>query len=168
MAQDKGIFKLLRAGRLIDGLGGPPRERVALLIEGSRIHAVGPEESVAPPQGASATEYDFSDHTILPGLVDCHTHINAFGDGSPGDDLALLPDDTLLLQSVKNARIALRAGVTTMRENGAKGRTALALREAIGMGIAQGPRLVLCGRALTITGGHLCFFGSEAVSPVQI
>ncbi|MDP3062642.1 MAG: amidohydrolase family protein, partial [Chloroflexota bacterium] len=140
MSQDRGRFKLIVAGRLIDGSGGPPQERMAVLVEGDTIRAVGRQGQVRAPEGASVELFDFSDKTVLPGLVDGHTHINGFGDGRYGDDLAKCPDDILLLQSARNARVSLRAGVTTVRENGAKGRTTFSLKEAVRLGICEGPR----------------------------
>lgn len=74
-------FTLLTADRLIDGTGAPPLERAAVLIDGNRIAAVGTEESVIPPEGASVQEISYEGKTILPGLVDCHVHLNGIGDG---------------------------------------------------------------------------------------
>ena len=162
MAQAKGDFKLIMAGRLIDGRGGPPQEQMAVLVEGKTLRAAGRRGQVKAPEGASVELFDFSDKTVLPGLVDGHTHINGFGDGRRGDDLAKCPDDILLLQSARNARVSLRAGVTTVRENGAKGRTTFSLKDAVRLGICEGPRIVICGRPLAITGGHMGYFGSEA------
>ena len=162
MQDHRENFKLIKAARLIDGLGSPPQERMALLVEGSKIRAVGPEESISAPEGSPVVEYNYSSQTVLPGLVDAHTHLNGFGDGRSGEELGRVSDDILLLQSARNADVALSSGVTTLRENGAKGRTTFSLREAILQGITRGPRLVLCGRAVTITGGHMWYFGSEA------
>ena len=83
---------LIRAGRIIDGLGGPPIERGALLVRDSKIVDVGPERNMSVPEGGHVEVLDYSDKTIMPGMVDCHTHHNGFGDGRAGDDLATLPD----------------------------------------------------------------------------
>ena len=165
MGSDAGPFKLIRAARLIDGRGGPPLDRGAVLLEGDRIAAVGTEESVVPPEGASVQELDYGEQTLLPGLVDGHVHLVGIGDGRAGDDLALLPDEVLTLQAARNARAHLYSGVTTLRDCGAKNQTTFMLRRAMEMGITQGPRLLLSGRPVAIVGGHLSYFGVQATGP---
>ncbi|MFW6174776.1 MAG: amidohydrolase family protein [Chloroflexota bacterium] len=157
-----GEYTLLRADRLLDGTGGPPIERAALLIKDGKISRIGAQEETRAPDGAPVTELDYGDATILPGLVDAHTHLMAPGDGTPGDDVAAEDDDILLLQAAKNARTLLHSGVTTIRENGAKNHVTFSLREGIGRGLAVGPKMTLCGRPVTITGGHMWYCGSEA------
>ena len=155
-------FTLITAARLVDGSGAAPVEPAALLIEGDRIARAGRPAEVRAPDGASVDRRDYGAATILPGLVDAHTHLVAPGDGTLGDDVAKENDDILLLQAAKNARTLLHSGVTTLRENGAKGRVAFSLREGIRRRLAPGPRMVICGRPITITGGHMGYFGSEA------
>ncbi|HEU5318647.1 MAG TPA: amidohydrolase family protein [Chloroflexota bacterium] len=150
---------LVRAARLFDGTGGPAIPDGAVLIQDGRILEVGPAAAIRPPDATPA--HDYPDGTLLPGLIDTHVHLNGFGDGRVGDDLATLPDELLLLQSAANARRHLETGVTTLRECGAKGRTTFLLRDALRRGIGSGPQLVLCGRPITITGGHLWYFGEE-------
>ena len=166
MASDDGL-KLIRAGRVLDCTGGPPIERGAVLIEGSKIRAVGRDSDVAAPEGAEVERYDYPGKTIMPGMVDCHTHHNGFGDGRAGDELVTLPDEVLALQSARNARASLFTGVTTIRENGPKNFTMLRLRDAVNEGIVLGPRMVLCGRPVAIIGGHMGYFGSEATGPTE-
>ena len=166
MASDDGL-KLIRAGRVLDCTGGPPIERGAVLIEGSKIRTVGRDSDVAAPEGAEVELYDYPGKTIMPGMVDCHTHHNGFGDGRAGDELVTLPDEVLALQSARNARTSLFTGVTTIRENGPKNFTMLRLRDAVNEGIVLGPRMVLCGRPVAIIGGHMGYFGSEATGPTQ-
>jgi imidazolonepropionase-like amidohydrolase len=155
-------FSLLSAARLLDGEGVTPLADAALLIEAGRVVALGPRGEVEAPAGASVRRVDYGEATILPGLVDAHTHLVAPGDGTLGDDVAKEDDDILLLQAAKNARTLLHSGVTTLRENGAKGQVAFSLREGIRRELAPGPRMVICGRPITITGGHMGYFGSEA------
>jgi imidazolonepropionase-like amidohydrolase len=155
-------FLLLTAARLLDGSECSPVQPAALLLDGDRVARLGPAAEVTPPEGAPVERVDYGDATILPGLVDAHTHLVAPGDGTPGDDVAREDDDILLLQAAKNARTLLHSGVTTLRENGAKGRVAFSLREGIRRKLAPGPRMVICGRPVTITGGHMWYFGAEA------
>ena len=167
MADRSREFKLIKAGRLIDSRGGPPIESGAVLVQGSKISDVGRAGDITPPEGARAEVYDYPGQTIMPGMVDCHTHHNGFGDGRVGEDVAALPDEILTLQSARNARTSLFTGVTTIRENGPKNRTTLLLRDAIDQGIATGPRMVLCGRPISIIGGHMGYFGSEVTGSVE-
>ena len=155
-------FTLLTAARLLDGERREPVENAALLLEGAEVRGLGPRDAVRAPDGAAVQRMDYGDATILPGLVDAHTHLVAPGDGTLGDDVAREDDQILLLQAAKNARTLLHSGVTTLRENGAKGRVAFSLREGIRRRLAPGPRMVICGRPVTITGGHMGYFGSEA------
>ena len=154
-------FVILTADRLLDGLGGPPLEDAAVLLEGASIRAIGRRREVRPPDGATFRVVDHGDATLLPGLVDGHTHLVAPGDGTRGDVIGAESEAFLLVRAAANAAAALRSGVTTLRENGAKGRVAFELKEAIARGVTPGPRMVVCGRPVTITGGHLHFFGGE-------
>ena len=162
MIEAPARFTLITGAHLLDGSGAPPIDRAAVLIEGDRIVGLGRVTDVHVPDGASVDRRDYGDATILPGLVDAHTHLVAPGDGTLGDDIAKEDDDLLLLQATKNARTLLHSGVTTLRENGAKGKVAFSLREGIRRRLAPGPRMVICGRPIAITGGHMGYFGSEA------
>ena len=162
MTESSPRFTLLTAARLVDGSGAPPVPQAALLVENGRVVKMGRAAEVRAPEGAAVDRRDYSEATILPGLVDAHTHLVAPGDGTLGDDVAKEDDDILLLQAAQNARTLLRSGVTTLRENGAKGKVAFSLREGIRRRLAPGPRMVICGRPIAMTGGHMGYFGSEA------
>ena len=158
-------YTLIKAGLLIDGLGGAVVERGAVLFQGTTIEAVGPQREVMAPEGALVEVKEYPSSTVMPGMVDCHTHHNGFGDGRVGDDLVKLSDEVLTLQSARNARISLFSGVTSIRENGPKNATMLRLRDAIKEGITVGPRMVLCARPISIIGGHMGYFGSQVTGP---
>ena len=154
-------FTILTADRVIDAKGGTPIDNGAVLLEGSTIAAIGRAADIRAPEGAAVQTVHYPGCTIMPGMVDCHTHHNGFGDGRLGDDLAQLPDEVLTLQSARNARASLFSGVTTIRENGPKNVTMFRLRDAINAGLTIGPRMVLCGRPVAIIGGHMGYFGGE-------
>src|SRR5262245_1559510 len=168
MPETSARFTLITAARLLDGSGAAPVEQVGLLVENGRVAKLGRAADVQPPEGATVDRRDYGDATILPGLVDAHTHLVAPGDGTLGDDIAKEDDDLLLLQAAKNARTLLHSGVTTLRENGAKGKVAFSLREGVRRQLAPGPRMVICGRPIAITGGHMGYFGSEADGEVAV
>ena len=146
------------AGLFLDGTLGEPRRGVQLTIDGGVITGVA--DGVAPARGA--TVLDLREFSVLPGLINMHTHTVLPGDGTPFMEWMALPDELLLLQAHTNALASLHAGVTTLRDCGGKGQLMFRLRDAIRAGIVAGPRLVLCGRPLTITGGHCHPFGGEA------
>ena len=156
MNQEK---KVVLASQIIDGTGGKPLEESAVLIEGSTIVKIGKKSEIL--QIVEHQGYDLLDYTgfvLIPGMVDCHTHHNGFGDGRLGDEVAEIPDEILAIKSSSNARIALFSGVTTIRENGPKNMTMFRLRDAIKSGIEIGPRMNLCGRPVSIIGGHMGYF----------
>jgi imidazolonepropionase-like amidohydrolase len=133
----------VRAGRVLGGQ--------TVLISGDRIQRVGPSSEVAVPSGAMVI--DLGSATLLPGLIDCHTHLT--GDpretGYPSLGVSI-PREALT--GAKNARITLEAGFTTVRNVGASGYSDVALRDAINSGDVPGPRMLVSGPALGITGGH--------------
>ncbi len=139
----------VKAARLIDGKGGAPLADAVVLIEGDRITAVG--SGLPIPTGAKVI--DLGSATLLPGLIDMHVHLTARADRHGYRALAAsLPKQTL--DGAANARTTLLAGFTTVRNVGADGFTDVALRDAIAEGEVPGPRLMVSGPALGITGGH--------------
>jgi len=81
-------FTLITAARLLDGSGAAPIEQAALLMEHGRVLKLGRAADVRVPDGVSVDRKDYGAATILPGLVDAHTHLVAPGDGTLGDDVA--------------------------------------------------------------------------------
>ena len=150
----------ITAGRLADGIGTPSIVNAAILIDGERIVEVGPAATVPTPDGAQT--FDFPTQTLMPGLVDCHSHLNLPGDGTTIEGAAADGDDIALLRSAENARTTLQSGVTTLRDNGAMNRTTFSIKEALRRKIITGPRLSISGRPITMTGGHCWPFGGEA------
>lgn len=153
--------RLVRGARVWDGTARPAIHHGMVLIEHDRIRGIGPAADFEALL-ADVPIDDFPGATIMPGLVDSHTHLVGFGDGRPGDALMATPPELLLLQASRNIRAHLESGVTTLRDLGTPGSLAFRLRDAVQQGIVPGPRLILCGRPITITGGHLWYFGQEA------
>jgi len=161
-ANPSNDFTLIKAGRIFDGTGSPTVSGKAILLNDGRITAIGAVGELSAPDGANLTVKDYGDATILPGLVDGHTHMMAPGDGTHGDITGNEQDDVLLMRALQNARTFLHAGVTTARENGAKNKVGFSLKEGIQRGLSEGPEMVVSGRPITITGGHFWYCGSEA------
>ncbi len=141
---------VIRAGHLLDVKSGKMLADQAIVIEGEKIVSVGPAGS-AKTDGA--TMVDRSRDTVLPGLIDAHTHLTGDPRDSGYNRLGIsVPREALT--GAKNARITLLAGFTTVRNVGADGYTDVALRDAINAGDVPGPRMLVSGPALSITGGH--------------
>jgi imidazolonepropionase-like amidohydrolase len=145
--------QLITADRVFDGRGTTTVD-AGVVIDGDRIAAAGPRRELLARFGDTVPTESFAGCTLLPGLIDTHTHLIMPGTGIGIMEYASTPDELMLLTAAQNAALALRAGVTTVVDLGAKGALTFRLRDAIQRGIIPGPRLVLCGQALTITGGH--------------
>ena len=153
---------VIRAGRLIDGLGGPPVDAATIVVEDGWIREVTAEGPGNLADVAGAEQVDAGDYTVLPGLIDCHVHLVFSAAESALDDVLAEDDRRLLVRAVHNAQVALRAGVTTVRDCGGRSGLTLALRDSIAAGILPGPRVLAAGPAITTTGGHCYFLGGEA------
>ena len=140
----------VRAGKLIDGRGGPPLSNAVILIDSTRITAVGANL----PIPAGTTVIDLGNATVLPGLIDCHTHITS---GNPGDYYESLfrrsPID-YAVAAPTFARRTLEAGFTSVRDVGSGEFIDVALRRAIDSGLVVGPRMQVATLAIGSTGGH--------------
>lgn len=139
---------VIHAGHVLDVKTGKTLANQTILIQGDKIASVGRDTQV--PAGAQVV--DLSNATVLPGLIDAHTHIT-FNPNFGYSRLAIsVPREALM--GARNARVTLDAGFTTIRNVGASGYSDVALRDAINAGDVPGPRMLVSGPALSITGGH--------------
>lgn len=142
----------VRAARLLDVKSGSVVNNAVVLIEGERISAVGAGLAVH----AGAKVIDLGDVTLLPGLIDCHTHLLSSGPDDYGAMLLTKSQAYRVLEGASNARRTLLAGFTAVRdvENEGAGYTDVALRDAINRGLVEGPRMKVATRAIAAVGQY--------------
>jgi imidazolonepropionase-like amidohydrolase len=139
---------VVRAGHLLDVKTGKTLSNQAIVIQGDKISSVGSDAQI--PAGAQVV--DLSNATVLPGLIDAHTHLTMTTNFGYSALAISIPREAL--DGARNARVTLEAGFTTVRNVGARGFTDVALRDAINAGDVPGPRMLVSGPPLSITGGH--------------
>lgn len=139
------------AGHLLDPESGRIAELQAILIEDGKVVRSGPLAELPHPDGAR--HVDLSGYFVLPGLLEAHAHLTGDADEQGYRELAIsIP--RAALKGARNARLTLEAGFTTVRNVGAEGYADVALRDAIAAGEVPGPRLLVSGPPVGITGGH--------------
>jgi imidazolonepropionase-like amidohydrolase len=140
---------VIRAGHFIDVVAGKSVANQLILIRGKTIETVGPDVPI--PDGAAVV--DLSDMTVLPGLVDCHTHLADLAYSEPLDVLKRSAVETAYA-AIPNARVTLLAGFTTVRDVGVyRAFNDVAMRDAIANGVFIGPRMYVAGAYVTISQG---------------
>ncbi|HKS56989.1 MAG TPA: amidohydrolase family protein [Steroidobacteraceae bacterium] len=145
---------LVHAGHLLDRPGQPPRGASTVVIRNGKVEAI--RDGFAAPDGfANATVVDLRERYVLPGLIDCHVHLESDSAGQEGLIESLTNGDAYFAyQALANARKTLDAGFTTVRNLGDDRGTTLALRDAIAAGKVAGPRILDAGTGISTTAGH--------------
>jgi imidazolonepropionase-like amidohydrolase len=160
-------MRVYQADVLVDGSGGEPQRDVEIIVEKGVIQEV-------LPSGIRSTSEDVPVYvnpgkTVLPGFIDAHVHL-MFGEQERTykDVWSQDSDGLMVIRGVRNAYRHLRAGVTTLRDAGAVHNVGFDLRDGARAGYFAAPRILACGRPLTITGGHFWWCGQEADGEVGV
>lgn len=153
---EPGSVTILLPARVFDAEAGSMRDGWAVMVKGDRIQAVGPAERMARPAGAE--EIELPGTTLLPGLIDAHSHVTLHPyDETPWADQVVRESlEERTIRAVAHAEASLRNGFTLLRDLGAEGagQADLSLRDAIAAGIVPGPRLLVASRAIVATGSY--------------
>jgi imidazolonepropionase-like amidohydrolase len=160
LVADRELADLVVVAQLLyDGMGNPPVQAPALLIQGERIIGVEVRSGSWRPPGAAEVVSEL-EGTIVPGLIDAHVHLCGI---RPEQGVA-----GTAVKAVSQAQRALASGVTTVRDCGGPGNTTIAVKQALQAGVAIGPRIVACGPPLTTSAGHCHWLGGRADSATEL
>jgi len=164
------MVTVLKNGTLIDGSGQNPIPNAVVVIKGDKIEAVGPlaEFDLTAFDGPDHKVIDLGGKVIMPGLINCHEHLDERWGVGPYQVRAMEPLTRKLLRAVRNALLALQEGTTTIRDTGGKEGLGLALKKEIAEGLILGPRIVTCGEPIGMTGGHGWEIQIEADGPDEV
>ena len=154
-------MSLYKIGLLIDGTGNCPREECYLAVEKGRIAAIGRAGDFAADQVAAAVDY--SQFTVMPGLIDPHVHLFLEGITDLKARTARWKEtkETTLIRAVNNLTKTIRQGVTTVRDLGGPHGINALLKRAVTQGVTAGPRILTARQAISITGGHFHYAGGR-------
>ncbi len=143
---------LVRAAHLVDVRAGRLLDAQTLVVSGDRIVSVQPTAQVQAQPGDNVI--DLGNATLLPGMIDVHTHLTDDTNFDPYHELSTSVAKSALI-GAHNAKVTLEAGITTVRNVGAEGFADVDLRDSINEGLIEGPHMQVSGPALGITGGHM-------------
>jgi imidazolonepropionase-like amidohydrolase len=158
---------LLRPARLFDGTGDAAHEGWAVLVRGERIEAVGPADALEIPEDARAI--DLPAATLLPGLIDAHTHVllHPYNEAAWDDQVLKEPLALRVCRATNHLRAELLSGFTTIRDLGTEGAgyADVGLRQAIEQGIIPGPRMLVATKAIVASRSYAPSFAPEVDVP---
>jgi imidazolonepropionase-like amidohydrolase len=141
----------IQCGRLIDGISNKPLEHVTIIVEGNMITDI----QTGYVQGSPGDKLIvLKDKTVMPGLIDCHVHLEDQFSKNTLLEGFTLTDADIAYRAAVNAKKTLMAGFTTVRDLGGSG-VNISLRKAVAQGLVDGPRIITAGRAISASGGHM-------------
>ena len=149
---------LIRNARIVDVAGGSIEADRSVLVRGDRIEAVG------RIPGWSGASMDAENRYLCPGLIDCHVHFFLDAGPDPRGSYLRSDDEERMSTAEKNARLAIEAGITTMRDCAAPGHLMVRFQRQVDAGEAPGPHIISCGYALMRPRGHCHFLGGEVAT----
>jgi imidazolonepropionase-like amidohydrolase len=141
----------IQCGRLIDGISNSEQTAVTIIVSGNTITDIKPGYVAG---GAADKLIDLKNKTVMPGLIDCHVHLEDQGSRNSIADGFILKDADIAYIAAVNAKKTLMAGFTTVRDLGGSG-VNISLRKAVARGLVDGPRIITAGRAISASGGHM-------------
>jgi len=168
MSNQTSSSLLVQATLLFDGSNGATQPDQAVWISDGRITAVGPAAAIRQQAPPDIDVIDLGDACLAPGLIDSHTHLSLAGDGRPYTAMFSESDEIMTLIGAMNLRKHLAAGITTIREHGARNKVGFVLKEGVQRGYIPGPRMQVSGRPITCTGGHFHFCNETADGEAEI
>ena len=149
----------IKSGRLLDGTGQQVVSSGIVVVKEDRIVAAGSESDVT--LGENIPVVDVGDRTMMPGLIDAHVHMLSTGGVSSGEESRAMNNHEALLQGAQNALMAIRSGLTAVRDCGDRDFLSLILRDSVAKNVMPGPRMVCSGPVITSTAGQLWWDGIE-------
>ncbi|WP_426670496.1 amidohydrolase family protein [Mucilaginibacter sp. McL0603] len=141
----------IHCGRLIDGISNQAQTEMTIVVDGKLITDI---QKGYTTGGANDKVIDLKNKTIMPGLIDCHVHLESQGSKNSIVEGFILTDADIAYQAEVYAKRTLMAGFTTVRDLGGTG-VNISLRKAIKHGLVDGPRIITAGRAISASGGHM-------------
>jgi imidazolonepropionase-like amidohydrolase len=156
---------LLKDVNVFNGKDNKIGENLSILVRDGKIAEISSRPSL--PAGEEVQTIDCERMTVLPGLINLHTHLSLDAE-VPFEEALTESAEMTLLKIVKNGKLTLEAGITTIRELGCRDHLDFVYREGVRRGIVPGPRMLLSGKVITKTGGHGHFLGREADGAAEI
>jgi imidazolonepropionase-like amidohydrolase len=141
----------IQCGKLIDGISNTPKSSVTIVVENNIITGIQDGYTTGGPNDKLIS---MQDKTVMPGLIDCHVHLESQYNKNSSLEAFTLTDADIAYHAAVNAKKTLMAGFTTVRDLGGTG-VNISLRKAVQRGLVDGPRIITAGRAISASGGHM-------------